>query len=776
MFDVTYNNYNNYGNHVGFGHVDNSGKTKETEGTRGAEGPKETSGNGNAVTFSEMRQNLKVAMQIPEIKSGYNFTQQEREVKYTSLAEKLQHARGATAGGKSILFDMYALMALIQEVSQKMRDAMREMRKAENTTMYANIKAQAAIQREAAVCAMITGAVMCGVQGAIMIGATGWQIRGMVKQAGLGKLSGETMANEQATMTAKGHDPVAAQNQLDTLKNKLPESVTGNRALNENTVRTDAKVDAAHNQLEVSQMQEKIDTAQTKLDTATNEFKQNEVVKPAQDKLDAAKLKYDNAQKAVDTAQADFDTAKQKMDAAQNTFNEVNRDPNATPQEKITASKNLLDAKREFNAAKDKLDTVQYQRNTAKGELDTAKNQLKEVGGELSNFEKNSADYVNALKKQGTAQQNLTKAKNALTKSQNELNNINRETSPEAYRDAEEVVRQDKLGLELAKGEFNEAEQTMAKFDTGKAQARLDAANEKLTNAQELKPANQQAVKDAEQEVAAAKMDLAKAKVFEAQTEVGSLKSMLESRGLRGANPKMSVNDAQKNYNSVVGAGEDAKGFNTEAENMTKHNAGLRDVANNQKVYDSLRNELVDMKEQLEIGTKTNEKGEVVSLTKEEVAKLKADIEVGEQNLGKAENNLRYARALQVKHSADLKLSPGEYANVHRGCEESAAVSAKNLGSKHIANDPQRTIQRAMLTQQLGQILGNFSQQVVQGIKEIMTSKATELQADQKLTEDQLDQIKDLMSQYLTMIQKVIDLFSSVIQKESQTIEEILRA
>ena len=92
------------------------------------------------------------------------------------------------------------------------------------------------------------------------------------------------------------------------------------------------------------------------------------------------------------------------------------------------------------------------------------------------------------------------------------------------------------------------------------------------------------------------------------------------------------------------------------------------------------------------------------------------------------------------------------------------------------ATKSQREMMKLQTVQTLAMTFGQYGQQLVSSLQQILSAEATELQAEQKMTEDQLDQIKDLMQQELSVIQKAFELFASVISKESQTIEGIIQA
>lgn len=84
----------------------------------------------------------------------------------TRIFKELQTVDAASGASpkKTIMFDLYRMMALLVEVAQKQRDAAREQRLAENMQIQSSILAQAEQQRTAAVTAMIASFACCAIQ------------------------------------------------------------------------------------------------------------------------------------------------------------------------------------------------------------------------------------------------------------------------------------------------------------------------------------------------------------------------------------------------------------------------------------------------------------------------------------------------------------------------------------------------------------------------------------------------------------------------------------
>lgn len=158
--------------------------TKETDGTDKKTENSSFSRNwenllgGPSVTFGSQQKIFSFVLENPDLEPSVNITPQERNEAYDSILQKLKWAKGGMDGNRSVMFDIYAVMDIIQETSQDLRNALREMRKLENTTLYSNIRAQAEIQRESAVVGAVAGAVMCALQSFVVVSGMMVQLRG----------------------------------------------------------------------------------------------------------------------------------------------------------------------------------------------------------------------------------------------------------------------------------------------------------------------------------------------------------------------------------------------------------------------------------------------------------------------------------------------------------------------------------------------------------------------------------------------------------------------
>ena len=135
--------------------------------------------------------------------TGLNFTEEQIKQIHDTLSSTLEKLSGAVNTDptvKTVMFDLYKLMALLVEVAQKQRDAMREMRLAENLSVQKAILNQAEAQREAAVTGMIAGAICCAMQVAATGVAMYQQAKAFNSQLGTERTSGLDVARQNMEM------------------------------------------------------------------------------------------------------------------------------------------------------------------------------------------------------------------------------------------------------------------------------------------------------------------------------------------------------------------------------------------------------------------------------------------------------------------------------------------------------------------------------------------------------------------------------------------------
>ena len=129
---------------------------------------------------------------------------------------------------KSVMFDLYKLMALLVEVAQKQRDAAREMRSAESQQIQTSILNQADQQRSAARTSMIASAICCAIQVGAMAFMTVKQATAFKTQMASMETTGVGSARQNLSMLKAGETAQGAQKQLAATRTAVGEQ-TANR-------------------------------------------------------------------------------------------------------------------------------------------------------------------------------------------------------------------------------------------------------------------------------------------------------------------------------------------------------------------------------------------------------------------------------------------------------------------------------------------------------------------------------------------------------------------
>ncbi len=167
-------------------------------------------------------------------------------------------APSITQGSKSVMFDLYKLMALLVEVGQKQRDAARELRTAQSLQVQKSIQDQADQQRYAAITGMITGAICCALQVGFSLRALSKQGTAFKQQLNTLGTSGVDSAKQNLSMIKAADTPQNAQTQL----NKLQSSI-GNKPVEGQHHTLAAEVE--HNFMTADQAEARLETAKTTL-------------------------------------------------------------------------------------------------------------------------------------------------------------------------------------------------------------------------------------------------------------------------------------------------------------------------------------------------------------------------------------------------------------------------------------------------------------------------------------------------------------------------------
>ena len=161
-------------------------------------------------------------------KDMFNLSESDIKTLKDNLTAVLADVSGAVApNSKSVMFDLYKLLALLVEVAQKQRDAAREMRQAESAQVQTSIQNQANDQRTAAVTGLIAGALCCAVQCGFMGVALVKQSKAYTKQLDTTGTSGLGSAKQNLTMLKTANSPEAASRQLANVQSSVADQPSG---------------------------------------------------------------------------------------------------------------------------------------------------------------------------------------------------------------------------------------------------------------------------------------------------------------------------------------------------------------------------------------------------------------------------------------------------------------------------------------------------------------------------------------------------------------------
>lgn len=155
----------------------------------------------------------------------------------------------------------------------------------------------------------------------------------------------------------------------------------------------------------------------------------------------------------------------------------------------------------------------------------------------------------------------------------------------------------------------------------------------------------------------------------------------------------------------------------------------------------------------------------------------KADIKAAEAKLDKAQNQLTYARAYgnaklmqpgltdSKAHLADVEDARSRYLST----QQTRANSVDYINASN-------TITKAQAYNSLIAAIGGFGQNFVQNWSQLLNAEATKMGAQQKKSEEELDQTKDLFNQAEELVNNVVQLMNAVRQAEMQSMRDAIQA
>ena len=308
---------------------------------------------------------------------------------YGDTATAIDQVNKASKG--SVLFDLYALMALMIEVAQSQRDAAREMRTAQNLAIQQSIQNQADQQRAAARVGMIVG-IICGAVSALASGALMFgQSRVASNQSKLMAQSGTDSAQMHLSSLKNVDSTATAQAKLDQVTTKVGNEVAGrvNNEFNNRLVDDQA-----------GNLHENFTNAKNNLDDM------NAALATAKDDLQTANTTLTNATDAKNDAQARVDALSDKINAYWEKSQYVKGD-NPDPA-KIAEFDQRIGDNFDLTQAHEQLDAAQADLAQANTDLATAQRAVQIKGDAVTratadvetaktDFAKAKADYVKTV-------------------------------------------------------------------------------------------------------------------------------------------------------------------------------------------------------------------------------------------------------------------------------------------------------------------------------------------------------------------------------------------
>lgn len=340
----------------------------------------------------------------------------------------------------SILFDLYALMALMLEVSQKQRDAAREIRQTENLAVQQSIQNQADEQRHAALTGLCAGLAASAIQLGLTTYSSLKQVSASKTQVDILKNSGIAQAEKNVTTTKsefnKQNDIANQMDELNTAKNNLNEA--------------DVKLDAAQKKVSLAKIKvENLKAELGSLKDVKNLSKANKEAYPKE-----LETKISAAEKELNTARADYESAADNRvkasdayDAANKTYTEYSA---KNPDLKLPEGKNVnndsvkiqkaraQDAKTNYEHAQNEYADIQNKINTNVDYKDAGQRHDKwqtygalfnTIGGLLTNIAQTwqatlNAEATRAGAEQTRAQEQLDQIKDLFAQAQEVINKV----------------------------------------------------------------------------------------------------------------------------------------------------------------------------------------------------------------------------------------------------------------------------------------------------------------------------------------------------------------
>ena len=319
--------------------------------------------------------------------TGLGFTDEQVAQMKGAIAKLYADTQSALSSVASkstgqVLFDLYALMALMIDVAQSQRDAAREMRTAENLAMQKAIQNQADDQRSAAMVGLLVG-VTCGIVSAgASLGLMAWQGVTASTQDKIMAQSGADAAKMHSQALQNTDSPAHAETHLAALQQKPGGGDISNRV--------SAEFDSNLVDAQAGDLRTNLSNANTRVSNA----EQSLATKTAE--LETAQQTLEQKTQAKNDAQTRVDSLNDSINAywEKNTYIRTqgqNADPNV-----IAEFNNRIGPNAEnfnVNQAHTDLEAAQVDLNRANTELTEAQNDVRVKQGavDLANTELTNA-------------------------------------------------------------------------------------------------------------------------------------------------------------------------------------------------------------------------------------------------------------------------------------------------------------------------------------------------------------------------------------------------
>lgn len=139
-----------------------------------------------------------------------------------------------------------------------------------------------------------------------------------------------------------------------------------------------------------------------------------------------------------------------------------------------------------------------------------------------------------------------------------------------------------------------------------------------------------------------------------------------------------------------------------------------------------------------------------------------------------AGDRLVYARARQIQHYQN---QPDGAAKVNALSDRLSTSLQTKLNAANIDKGAMtKVLVYGQMTMQLSQALGKLGESLTNMFAALKHAKATAMQADQKQAEMHIGELSEMLQQMMTTIEKAIEMYQAVVQRDSQTIDEITGA